>query len=49
MFLVPYRGTVVVGTIKKGTVKKGDEAELLGHDSAMKTVPKLLFLSCNIL
>lgn len=39
MFIVPTRGTVVVGTIKKGTVKKGDEAELLGHDSLLKTVP----------
>lgn len=37
-FTVPGRGTVVVGTIKKGTLKKGDEAELLGHDTTIKTV-----------
>lgn len=37
-FTVPGRGTVVVGTLKKGTLKKGDEAELLGHDAAIKTV-----------
>lgn len=37
-FTVPGRGTVVTGTIKKGTLKKGDETELLGHNSAIKTV-----------
>lgn len=37
MFLVPGRGTVVIGTITKGIIKKSDEAELLGFDNALKT------------
>lgn len=36
-FLVPGRGTVVVGTIQRGTVKKNDTAELLGFNQQMKT------------
>nr|XP_023017985.1 uncharacterized protein LOC111507003 [Leptinotarsa decemlineata] len=36
-FLVPGRGTVVVGTINKGTIKKNTEAELLGFDLQLKT------------
>ncbi|KAF7278516.1 mitochondrial translation elongation factor Tu 2 [Rhynchophorus ferrugineus] len=37
-FLVPGRGTVVVGTISRGTLQKGSEAELLGFDSQIKTI-----------
>ncbi|CAG9813589.1 unnamed protein product [Phaedon cochleariae] len=36
-FLVPGRGTVVVGTISRGIVKKNQEAELLGFDNQIKT------------
>ena len=36
-FLVPGRGTVVIGTIQRGTVKKNDAAELLGFNRQMKT------------
>lgn len=36
-FLVPGRGTVVVGTIKRGIMKKNCEAELLGFDEEIKT------------
>ncbi|XP_050294834.1 elongation factor Tu-like [Anthonomus grandis grandis] len=37
-FLVPGRGTVVVGTISRGIVKSKAEAEMLGFDQTMKTV-----------
>lgn len=37
-FLVPGRGTVVIGTIARGTLKKGEDAELLGFDAQIKTV-----------
>lgn len=37
-FLVPGRGTVVIGTIAKGIIKKSDEAELLGFDTCTKTI-----------
>lgn len=37
-FLVPGRGTVVVGTVKRGTIKKNCDAELLGFDEEIKTV-----------
>lgn len=36
-FLLPGRGTVIVGTISKGVVKRNDEAELLGFDVQLKT------------
>uniref|UniRef100_A0A336MPT5 protein-synthesizing GTPase n=1 Tax=Culicoides sonorensis TaxID=179676 RepID=A0A336MPT5_CULSO len=36
-FLVPGRGTVVVGTIKRGVIQKNSEAELLGFDEEIKT------------
>ncbi|KAG5889050.1 hypothetical protein JTB14_000960 [Gonioctena quinquepunctata] len=36
-FLVPGRGTVVVGTISKGILKKNSECELLGFDRQLKT------------
>lgn len=36
-FLVPGRGTVVVGTITKGTMKKNATADLLGFDQLIKT------------
>ncbi|XP_063696746.1 elongation factor Tu, mitochondrial-like [Culicoides brevitarsis] len=36
-FLVPGRGTVVVGTIKRGIVHKNCDAELLGFDEQIKT------------
>lgn len=36
-FLVPGRGTVVVGTISRGIIKKNTEAELLGFNTQMKT------------
>lgn len=36
-FLVPGRGTVVVGTLSKGILKKNSEAELLGFDIKLKT------------
>ena len=35
--LVLGRGTVVVGTIKRGILKKGDEADLMGHDTDLRT------------
>ncbi|KAJ8958578.1 hypothetical protein NQ318_016299 [Aromia moschata] len=37
-FLVPGRGTVVVGTVNRGILKKNAEAELLGFDKEIKTV-----------
>lgn len=37
-FLVPGRGTVVVGTISRGIIKKNNEAELLGFNTQMKTI-----------
>lgn len=36
-FLVPGRGTVVVGTISKGIIKKNTEAELMGFNTKIKT------------
>lgn len=36
-FLVPGRGTVVIGTINKGIIKKNTEAELLGFNMQIKT------------
>lgn len=36
-FLLPGRGTVVIGTISKGVIKKSDEAELLGFNTCLKT------------
>lgn len=36
-FLVPGRGTVVVGTINKGILKKNCDAELLGFNAQIKT------------
>lgn len=36
-FLVPGRGSVVVGTLEVGTLKKNAEAELLGFDNQIKT------------
>lgn len=36
-FLVPGRGTVVVGTLSKGILKKNCEAELMGFDIKIKT------------
>lgn len=36
-FLVPGRGTVVVGTINRGIIKKNSEAELLGFNIKLKT------------
>lgn len=36
-FLLPGRGTVIVGTLIKGVIKKNDEAELLGFDLNLKT------------
>lgn len=36
-FLVPGRGTVVVGTLSRGTLKKNSEGELLGFDVQIKT------------
>lgn len=36
-FLVPGRGTVVIGTISKGIIKKNTEAELLGFNVQIKT------------
>lgn len=37
-FLVPGRGTVVVGTVSKGIIKKNTEAELLGFNVKIKTI-----------
>ncbi|KAJ3649729.1 hypothetical protein Zmor_021454 [Zophobas morio] len=37
MFLVPGRGTVVVGTIFRGIVKKNAVSELVGFDTKIKT------------
>lgn len=36
-FLVPGRGTVIVGTLSRGILKKNTEAELLGFDVSLKT------------
>ncbi|XP_022909096.2 elongation factor Tu [Onthophagus taurus] len=36
-FLLPGRGTVVVGTLARGVMKKNDEAQLLGFDTDVKT------------
>ncbi|XP_030759394.1 uncharacterized protein LOC115884835 [Sitophilus oryzae] len=36
-FLVPGRGTVLVGTISRGVIHKNKEAELLGFDVKLKT------------
>lgn len=36
-FLVPGRGTVVVGTLSRGTLKKNAEGELLGFNIQHKT------------
>ncbi|EFA06887.2 elongation factor Tu [Tribolium castaneum] len=36
-FLVPGRGTVVVGTIHRGIVKKNASSELVGFDTKLKT------------
>ncbi|KAL1512696.1 hypothetical protein ABEB36_002244 [Hypothenemus hampei] len=36
-FLVPGRGTVIVGTLNRGIIKKNSEAELLGFDNSLKT------------
>ncbi|XP_018320206.1 uncharacterized protein LOC108733527 [Agrilus planipennis] len=36
-FLLPGRGTVVVGTVTRGVLKKNDSAELLGFDMQIKT------------
>lgn len=36
-FLVPGRGTVVVGTISKGVIKKNTQAELLGFNVQIST------------
>lgn len=36
-FLVPGRGTVVIGTLSRGTIKKNQEAELLGFNKELKT------------
>ncbi|RZC42919.1 elongation factor Tu, mitochondrial-like, partial [Asbolus verrucosus] len=37
VFLVPGRGTVVVGTILRGIMKKNASSELLGFDTKLKT------------
>lgn len=37
-FLVPGRGTVIVGTMSRGVLKKSDPAELLGFDQKIKTI-----------
>lgn len=37
-FLVPGRGTVVIGTISRGIMKRHSAAELLGFDLKLKTV-----------
>lgn len=37
-FLVPGRGTVVIGTISRGIMKRQSAAELLGFDLRLKTV-----------
>lgn len=38
VFLVPGRGTIIVGTLSRGVLKKNAEAELLGFDNCLKTV-----------
>lgn len=38
-FLVPGRGTVVVGTLNRGILKKNSEGELLGFNVQIKTTP----------
>jgi len=37
-FLVPGRGTVVVGTLSRGIMKKNTEADMLGFDLNLKTI-----------
>lgn len=37
-FLVPGRGTVVIGTISRGVIKRQTSAELLGFDLGLKTL-----------
>lgn len=37
-FLVPGRGTVVVGTLSRGIMKKNAEADMLGFDQNLKTL-----------
>ncbi|KAH1007317.1 elongation factor Tu [Dendroctonus ponderosae] len=36
-FLVPGRGTVVIGTLSRGVLKKNADAEMLGFDTCLKT------------
>lgn len=37
-FLVPGRGTVVVGTLSRGILKKNAEADMLGFNQNIKTL-----------